>query len=54
MIEAISNFFQAILNMGATVFVPIIMLIIGLVAKMKFKDAFSAALIFGVAFAGMN
>ncbi|WP_373144067.1 MULTISPECIES: PTS galactitol transporter subunit IIC [Enterococcus] len=45
---------QYILDMGASVFVPILMLIIGLVARMKFKDAFSSALIFGVAFAGMN
>ncbi|MGG5316499.1 PTS galactitol transporter subunit IIC [Enterococcus sp. AZ072] len=54
MIETLSNIFQYILDMGATVFVPIIMFIIGIVAKMRVKDAFSAALIFGVAFAGMN
>lgn len=54
MIDAISSVFQYILDMGAAVFVPIIMLIIGLIARMRFRDAFSAALIFGVAFAGMN
>ncbi|WP_332237125.1 PTS galactitol transporter subunit IIC [Sporolactobacillus sp. KGMB 08714] len=43
-----------ILNLGAPVFVPIIMLIVGLVARMKFKDAFSAALTLGIAFTGMT
>ncbi|GMA08750.1 PTS galactitol transporter subunit IIC [Tetragenococcus halophilus subsp. flandriensis] len=54
MLETIANIFQYILDLGPSVFVPIIMLTIGLVARMKFKDAFSAALIFGVAFAGIN
>lgn len=43
-----------ILGFGAAVFVPLIMLVIGLIAKMKFKDAFFAALTLGIAFTGMN
>lgn len=52
--EILQNILQFILGMSAAVFVPIIMLAIGLIARMKFKNAFSAALIFGVAFLGMS
>ncbi|MCQ2009770.1 PTS galactitol transporter subunit IIC [Sporolactobacillus sp. STSJ-5] len=52
--DVLTNVVQYVLNLGASVFVPIIMLIIGICARMKFKDAISAAIIFGVAFAGMN
>lgn len=45
---------QYILNLGPGVFLPIIMLIIGLIVRMKFSKAFSAALTLGVAFVGMN
>src|SRR5699024_1778534 len=45
---------QYVLDLGPEVFVPIIMLIIGLLARMKLKDAISAAVIFGVAFSGMT
>lgn len=43
-----------VLNLGAPVFVPLIMLVVGLIARMKFKDAFSAALTLGIAFTGMT
>lgn len=43
-----------VLGLGAPVFVPIIMLIVGLAARMKFRDAFSAALTLGIAFTGMT
>ena len=43
-----------ILGFGAAVFVPLIMLVLGLCVKMKFSDAFIAALTLGVAFTGMN
>ncbi len=43
-----------ILGFGAAVFVPLIMLIVGLLVKMKLSDAFVAALTLGVAFTGMN
>lgn len=43
-----------ILNLGAPVFVPFIMLLAGLVVRMKFHDAASAAITLGVAFVGMS
>lgn len=52
--QFLQNSVQFILDMGAPVFVPLIMLVIGLVARMKFKNALSAAIIFGVAFSGMS
>lgn len=52
--EVLYNIIQFILGFGAAVFVPLIMLIIGLFCKMKFSDAFVAALTLGVAFTGMN
>ncbi len=42
--ELLKTIINYILNLGAPVFVPFLMLIIGLCMKMKFKDAFSAAL----------
>lgn len=52
--DAIKSVFQFILDLGAPVFVPMIMLVIGLAVKMKFRDAFTSALTLGVAFVGMN
>lgn len=43
-----------VLSLGAPVFVPLIMLAVGLIARMKFRDAFSAALTLGIAFTGMT
>ena len=46
---------QAFLSsVGAAVFVPVIMIIMGMIVGMKFKDAFSAGLLLGVAFTGMS
>lgn len=45
---------QWVLNLGAAVFVPIVILILGLIAGMKVKRAFQSALTLGVAFTGMN
>ncbi|MBC1317241.1 PTS galactitol transporter subunit IIC [Listeria booriae] len=45
---------EFILNLGAAVFVPALMIIIGLIVRMKVKDAVSAGIILGVAFLGMN
>jgi len=53
-VEVLQHVVQYVLNMGASVFVPIIMLIIGICARMKLREAIGAAIIFGVAFAGMN
>lgn len=52
--DIIQSVVQYILNMGAPVFVPIIMIIVGLIVKMKFKDAFSSGVTLGVAFVGMS
>ena len=43
-----------ILNLGAPVFVPIIMLLAGLIVRMKLRDGISAAITLGVAFVGMS
>ncbi|WP_163536126.1 PTS transporter subunit IIC [Gracilibacillus sp. YIM 98692] len=50
----IENLFDFILGMGAPVFVPLIMILVGLLVRMKFKEAFSAGLTLGLAFVGMN
>lgn len=52
--DILQTIVQYVLDMGASVFVPIIMLIIALLARMKFSEAFSASLTLGIAFVGMN
>ena len=42
-----------ILGLGAAIFVPIIIIIAGLIVGMKIKDAISAGITLGVAFTGM-
>ena len=48
------NILNYILGLGAAIFLPIIMIIIGLIIKMKFKRAIVSGLTLGVAFTGMN
>lgn len=43
-----------ILGLGAAIFVPIIIIIAGLIVGMKIKDAISAGITLGVAFTGMS
>lgn len=43
-----------VLNLGSNVFVPLVMFIIGMIAGLKFKKSFVAALTLGVAFSGMT
>lgn len=43
-----------ILDLGAAIFLPIIMIILGLCVKMKLKKAIMAGLTLGIAFTGMN
>jgi len=45
---------QYILNLGPAIFLPFLMLIIGLIIRMRFSKALSAALTLGVAFLGMS
>ncbi|SDD31379.1 PTS system, galactitol-specific IIC component [Terribacillus halophilus] len=52
--DLLQQIFQYVLDLGAAVFVPLLMFIVGIAAKMKWKEAFSAAVILGVAFIGMN
>lgn len=52
--DFLSTLFQNILDLGAGVFLPIIMIILGLIIRMKPSKAISAGLTFGVAFVGMN
>lgn len=52
--EIFQRVIQYILDLGSAIFVPIIILIIGLVAGMKFKRAFMSALTLGIAFTGMS
>lgn len=52
--EILETVIQYILDLGPAVFVPMIMLVVGVAIRMKMGDAFRAALILGVAFTGMN
>lgn len=49
--ESVINF---ILGLGSAIFVPLIILILGLVVGMKFSKAFNSALTLGIAFTGMG
>ncbi|WP_440895251.1 PTS galactitol transporter subunit IIC [Amphibacillus sp. Q70] len=52
---ALQTIVDFILNdLGAAVFVPALMLIIGLAMRMKFREAFISALTLGIAFSGMS
>ena len=52
--DVLSNVVNYILNLGAAVFVSAIMIVIGLIVRMKPKDAISAGITLGVAFTGMS
>lgn len=52
--EVLSSVFQSLLDLGAAVFLPIVLLLIGIVVGLKPGKAFSAALTMGVAFIGIN
>lgn len=52
--ELLQSIFQGILDMGAAVFLPIVIFIIGLVVGLKPGRAISAGLTLGVAFVGIN
>lgn len=49
--DAILNY---ILGLGAAIFLPVIMILLGLLMKMKLKKAIIAGLTLGIAFTGMN
>lgn len=52
--ELLASIFQSILNMGAAVFLPIVVFIIGLIVGLKPGRALSAGLTLGVAFVGIG
>jgi len=52
--EILATVINYILDLGAGVFMPILMFVIGLFMKMKPKDALKAGLTLGIAFTGMS
>ena len=52
--DFLATFIQGMLDLGAPIVLPIIMLLIGLAFGVGFRKAFSAGLLLGVAFTGMN
>ncbi|MDY3005825.1 PTS galactitol transporter subunit IIC [Anaerococcus porci] len=52
--DLLASVINYILDMGAAVFMPLLMFVIGLIMKMKVKDAFKAGLTIGIAFTGMS
>lgn len=50
----LQNIVNYILGLGPAVFLPGLMIIIGLIIRMKFRKAFTSALTLGVAFLGMG
>mgnify|MGYP001618967522 CR=1 FL=1 len=51
--EFLQNSIDFLLSLGAAIFVPIIIIIAGLIVRMKVKDAISSGITLGVAFTGM-
>lgn len=51
---AFQDIMQWILDLGSAVFVPLIIFILSIIAKMPIKRAFMSALTLGIAFTGMN
>lgn len=52
--QILQNIVNFLLSLGAAIFVPIIIIVAGLIVKMKIKDAISAGITLGVAFTGMS
>ena len=52
--QVLSSVVNYLLSLGAAIFVPIIIIIAGLIVRMKVKDAVSAGITLGVAFTGMT
>lgn len=51
--EAVTGAISWLLNLGAAVFVPLVMIIAGLIVRMKPLEAIKAGVTLGVAFTGM-
>lgn len=52
--EIFQRIITYILDLGSAIFVPLIILVLGLIAGMKLKKAFMSALTLGIAFTGMS
>lgn len=52
--EILQSSVNFLLSLGAAIFVPIIIIVAGLIVRMKVKDAISAGITLGVAFSGMT
>ena len=52
--EILKNVVNYILNLGAAVFVPLIMFVISIIARLKLSKAVKASITLGVAFSGMT
>ena len=52
--QVFQDIINYILGLGSAIFVPLIILILDLVAGMKFKKAFMSAITLGIAFTGMS
>ncbi|SDN27487.1 PTS galactitol transporter subunit IIC [Actinomyces ruminicola] len=52
--QVLQNSVNFLLSLGAAIFVPLIIIIAGLIVRMKVKDAISAGITLGVAFSGMT
>ncbi len=52
--EFLETFINGMLGLGAPIVLPIIMIVIGLIFGVGLRKAFSAGLLLGIAFAGMN
>ena len=53
-VQIFQDIINYILGLGSAIFVPLIILILGLVVGMKFKKAFMSAITLGIAFTGMS
>ncbi|MEG2602693.1 MAG: PTS transporter subunit IIC, partial [Carnobacterium sp.] len=52
--EIFQSIINYILDLGSAIFVPLIILLLGLIAGMAFKKAFMSAITLGIAFTGMS
>lgn len=52
--DTLASIIQYILDLGAHIFVPLLLIIVALIVRMKFKEAFTSALTLAVAFIGMS
>ena len=52
--DILASIIQYVLDLGAHIFVPLLLIIVAFIVRMKFKEAFTSALTLAVAFIGMS